>query len=95
MAKVPLKSVHPDALVALREIGQAIRRARVARGETQSDAAEKIGAHVQTVGRIEKGEPGVTSGHLLSLLALYGRTPQLMALAADDAVPPPPDNAAP
>ena len=28
--------------------------------------------HVQTIGRIEAGEPGVAVGHVLGLLALYG-----------------------
>jgi HTH-type transcriptional regulator / antitoxin HipB len=27
--------------------------------------------HVQTIGRIEAGEPGVAIGHVLGLLALY------------------------
>jgi hypothetical protein len=28
--------------------------------------------HVQTIGRIEAGEPGVAVGHVLGLLGLYG-----------------------
>ncbi|MBF9265617.1 XRE family transcriptional regulator, partial [Acidovorax cattleyae] len=30
--------------------------------------------HVQTIGRIESGEPGVAIGHVVGLLALYGVT---------------------
>jgi HTH-type transcriptional regulator / antitoxin HipB len=29
---------------------------------------------VQTIGRIESGEPGVAIGHVMGLLALYGIT---------------------
>ena len=34
--------------------------------------ATRPGVHVQTIGRIEAGEPGVAIGHVLGLLALYG-----------------------
>jgi HTH-type transcriptional regulator/antitoxin HipB len=35
--------------------------------------------HVQTIGRIEAGEPGVAIGHVMGLLALYGLSAQLQA----------------
>ena len=35
-------------------------------------AAARLGVHVQTIGRIENGEPGVAVGHVVGLLALYG-----------------------
>jgi HTH-type transcriptional regulator/antitoxin HipB len=47
-----------DALHSIRELGAA--------------AAARLGVHVQTIGRIEAGEPGVAIGHVLGLLALYG-----------------------
>ncbi|RYF69056.1 MAG: XRE family transcriptional regulator, partial [Comamonadaceae bacterium] len=31
----------------------------------------RLGVHVQTIARIESGEPGVAVGHVLGLLALY------------------------
>jgi HTH-type transcriptional regulator/antitoxin HipB len=61
-----------DALQAIRELGAAARLARSAAGEGQSAAAARLGVHVQTIGRIEAGEPGVAIGHVLGLLALYG-----------------------
>lgn len=57
---------------AIKELGAAARLARLAAGEGQSGAAQRLGVHVQTIGRIESGEPGVAVGHVLGLLALYG-----------------------
>ena len=61
-----------DALTAIHELGAAAKRARSAAGEGQAAAAARLGVHVQTIGRIEAGEPGVAVGHVLGLLALYG-----------------------
>lgn len=64
--------IGDDALHAIREMGAAARLARSAAGEGQATAAARLGVHVQTIGRIEAGEPGVAVGHVLGLLALYG-----------------------
>ena len=61
-----------DTLQALRDLGAAARQARTSAGEGQSAAAARLGVHVQTIGRIEAGEPGVAIGHVLGLLGLYG-----------------------
>jgi HTH-type transcriptional regulator/antitoxin HipB len=61
-----------DALQSIRDLGAAARLARPAAGEGQAAAAARLGVHVQTIGRIEAGEPGVAIGHVLGLLALYG-----------------------
>lgn len=61
-----------NALEAIRELGAAAKQARTAAGEGQAVAATRLGVHVQTIGRIEAGEPGVAVGHVLGLLALYG-----------------------
>ena len=61
-----------NALQAIRDIGQAAKQARAEAGEGQAAAAARLGVHVQTIGRIESGEPGVAIGHVLGLLALYG-----------------------
>ena len=65
------------ALQAIREIGMAAKVARNAAGEGQAAAAARLGVHVQTIGRIESGEPGVAVGHVLGLLALYDITVKL------------------
>jgi len=60
------------ALQAIKDMGAAARQARTGAGEGQAAAAARLGVHVQTIGRIEAGEPGVAIGHVLGLLALYG-----------------------
>lgn len=60
------------ALQAIRDMGAAAKQARTAAGEGQAAAAARLGVHVQTIARIESGEPGVAIGHMLGLLALYG-----------------------
>jgi ribosome-binding protein aMBF1 (putative translation factor) len=64
--------ISDDALRAIRELGAAARLARSAAGDGQTAAAARLGVHVQTIGRIEAGEPGVAVGHVLGLLSLYG-----------------------
>lgn len=64
--------IADDALAAIKALGAAARQARTAAGEGQAAAAARLGVHVQTIGRIEAGEPGVAVGHVLGLLALYG-----------------------
>ena len=67
-------SVHisDHALSAIKNVGGAARQARISAGEGQAVAAARLGVHVQTVARIEAGEPGVAVGHVLGMLALYG-----------------------
>lgn len=61
-----------DTLQAIKDMGAAARLARTGAGEGQAAAAARLGVHVQTIARIEAGEPGVAVGHVLGLLALYG-----------------------
>lgn len=59
-------------LQSIQDLGAAARLARTRTGEGQAAAAARLGVHVQTIGRIEAGEPGVAIGHVLGLLASYG-----------------------
>lgn len=61
-----------DALQSIKDLGAAAKRARLEAGEGQAVAATRLGVHVQTIARIESGEPGVAIGHMAGLLALYG-----------------------
>ena len=61
-----------DTLASIQAMGMAAKKARLAAGEGQATAAAWLGVHVQTIARIESGEPGVAVGHMLGLLALYG-----------------------
>ena len=63
-------SVHD----AIRAMGAVAKAARTRAGEGQAAAAARLGVHVQTIARIESGEPGVAVGHVLGLLAQYGVT---------------------
>lgn len=64
--------IGEDARAAIQAMGAAAKAARLAAGEGQAAAATRLGVHVQTIGRIEAGEPGVSVGHMVGLLALYG-----------------------
>lgn len=64
--------IGDDALHTIQALGAAARAARLAAGEGQAAAAARLGVHVQTIGRVEAGEPGVSIGHMVGLLALYG-----------------------
>lgn len=77
--------IAPEALQVIRELGAAARKARTAAGEGQAAAAARLGVHVQTVARIESGEPGVAVGHVLGLLTLYGVALQVHASEAPPA----------
>lgn len=64
--------IAEDALQVIRALGAAAKQARLAAGDGQAAAAARLGVHVQTIGRVESGEPGVAIGHVMGLLALYG-----------------------
>ncbi|MBB4843417.1 transcriptional regulator with XRE-family HTH domain [Paucibacter oligotrophus] len=74
--------IDGEALQAIKDLGAAARQARTRAGEGQAAAAARLGVHVQTIGRIEAGEPGVAIGHVMGLLALYGIKTRLQT--ADD-----------
>jgi len=59
------------ALSAIKSFGAAAKAARLEAGGGQSVAAERLGVHVQTNGRIESGEATVAIGHVFGLIALY------------------------
>ncbi|MDB5849649.1 MAG: family transcriptional regulator [Rhodoferax sp.] len=70
------KRISPDigseAVQSIKDLGAAAKRGRLAAGEGQAGAAARLGVHVQTIARIESGEPGVAVGHVVGMLALYG-----------------------
>jgi transcriptional regulator with XRE-family HTH domain len=74
--------ISEDALRAIKDMGAAARQGRLAAGEGQAAAAARLGVHVQTIARIESGEPGVAIGHVLGMLVLYGIETQLRQPAA-------------
>ena len=72
--------IGAGALQAIKDMGAAARRARTSAGDGQTTAATRLGVHVQTIARIESGEPGVAIGHVLGFLALYGIEARLLLL---------------
>ncbi|HEY8357384.1 MAG TPA: helix-turn-helix domain-containing protein [Ramlibacter sp.] len=64
--------IPEQVLRSIQALGAAAKQARTGAGEGQAAAAARLGVHVQTIARIEAGEPGVAVGHVLGLLALYG-----------------------
>jgi HTH-type transcriptional regulator/antitoxin HipB len=80
-----------DVLQTLKALGAAARQARTQAGEGQAAAAARLGVHVQTVGRIEAGEPGVAVGHVVGLLALYGLSARLAPSPVSPSPSPPTD----
>lgn len=66
--------IDDNALHTIKDMGLAVKQARIQAGEGQAAAATRLGVHVQTIGRIESGEPGVAIGHVMGMLALYGVT---------------------
>ncbi|HSI47821.1 MAG TPA: helix-turn-helix domain-containing protein [Ideonella sp.] len=75
--------IGEEALQAIKDLGAAARLARTAAGEGQAAAAARLGVHVQTIGRIESGEPGVAIGHVMGMLALYGISTRLQPPAGE------------
>ena len=70
--------IDSGALEAIRRMGAAAKQARTDAGEGQAAAAARLGVHVQTISRIESGEPGVAIGHVMGMLALYGIETKLL-----------------
>lgn len=69
--------IDSRALQAIKDMGATAKQARLNAGEGQSAAAARLGVHVQTIARIESGEPGVAIGHVMGMLALYGVSAKL------------------
>ena len=70
--------IDSNALQAIKDMGAAAKLARISAGDGQATAAARLGVHVQTIARVESGEPGVAIGHVLGMLALYGITTTLL-----------------
>ncbi len=85
MAKASDQSFLPyEAASALQALGEHLRRARLARKDTQAVAAERCGLHAQTIARIEAGDPGVSIGKLFALMVTYGMATRIWELSETD-----------
>lgn len=77
-----LQTLPPAAAQALRALGENLAIARVRRRESQRTWARRLGISVPTLIRMERGDPGVSSGILATALWLMGRVNALPAVAA-------------
>lgn len=57
------------------QLGVALRRARVARNESQRALAQRMGIAERTLRAVEQGDPRVSAGVLISLLWSVGLGP--------------------
>lgn len=71
----------PQALAALRGLGENLALARLRRQEPLRNWAKRIGVSVRTLQRLEAGDPGVGMGIYAAALWLIGRADELPALA--------------
>ncbi|MGE8604260.1 helix-turn-helix domain-containing protein [Bordetella trematum] len=66
---------------ALLTLGERLRTARLRRAETESMLAARLGVSRATIGRLERGDGGVSAALLLEALMQYGFSAQVFALA--------------
>jgi transcriptional regulator with XRE-family HTH domain len=81
-AQNPLTSRPPHALEqALKRLGANLKVARIRRGLTIRQVAEKIGTGVRAVGDAEKGKPSTSVSVYVALLWLFGLMADVELLA--------------
>lgn len=73
-----------DSQTRAKTIGQRIRLARLRRGWTAADLAEKAGVNRNTISALENGRPGTALGVVLSALWALGLEKSLDGVADPD-----------
>ncbi|MCZ7593720.1 MAG: helix-turn-helix domain-containing protein [Hyphomicrobium sp.] len=81
MPRRALASVPYPVETALKVLGTNLRTARVRRGLSAQDVAERIGIERHTVADAEKGKPSTAIGVYAALLWTLGLIDQLAAVA--------------
>lgn len=66
------RPMTPAAREAARLLGALVRQGRHDRRWTQRDLAERVGVSEVTLGKVERGDPGVALGTALEAAALVG-----------------------
>lgn len=79
----PVMPQHARRITAL---GQRLRVARMARGMTQANLAERVGVDRTTIGKLESGDPGTSLSTVLRVLSALGLERDIDQIAADDKV---------
>lgn len=81
-AKPPI--LFPTQAKLLRELGERIRLARLRRKFSTMIVAERADISRVTLGKVEKGDPAVTMGTYLRVLAVIGLDKDMGRVAVDD-----------
>jgi len=76
--------VFPKNKKVLAQLGENIKLARRRRGYTQVLISERTGLSRLTIRRIERGKPGVSIGHYVSVLGVLGLVEDFAKVASDD-----------
>lgn len=76
--------LFPDQQRAVEALGQNLLLARKRRKLTQKAICERTGLNYRTVARIEKGDPGVSLGHYVRVLAALSLMDDLIKVGLDD-----------
>ena len=75
------KNLSDEAEKAIAFLGYDLQIARKRRDMTQATMAERIGVSVETVKRMEQGDPGVRIGIIANALGVFGMAERLMVIA--------------
>ncbi len=70
-----------EVMQTTRDLGMRVRIARKRRRMLQGELARKAGVGEKTIRRLEKGEDGISLGHVLSVLWALGLLQTAKALA--------------
>ena len=77
-------SLLPKLTRIMAAVGQQINLARLRRKLSAEQVAERSGIGRSTLVRIEKGDAGVSIGHILNVLKALGLEQDMLQLAKDD-----------
>lgn len=78
--------VRPQHAKRIEALGQRLRTARVARGMTQANLAERVGVDRTTIGKLEAGDPSTSLSTVLRVLSTLGLDEDIDRIAATDEV---------
>ena len=76
--------LFPDQQRAVEALGQNLLLARKRRKLTQKAICERTGLNYRTVARIEKGDPGVSMGHYVRVMAILSLVDDLIKVGLND-----------
>jgi transcriptional regulator with XRE-family HTH domain len=83
MAKRTLPA-NASARRQLEALGARLRAARLSREMSQAMLAERVGVHVQTILKLESGNPATSLSTMLRVLQVLGLAADIDALASED-----------